>query len=101
MGTRNVLFTISATAASGLLLYFGTGLHPVWWLLWLAPVPVLAIAPQLTRGAAFAIALVAWLIWGSKRMGLLQECASSPAVANRYCFLRPSDIFRARRSVHA
>jgi apolipoprotein N-acyltransferase len=53
---------VVAGPVSAALLYFGTGLHPVCWLLWLAPVPVLAIAPQLRPGAAFLLATFAWLI---------------------------------------
>ncbi len=48
----NILFVVVAGLASAGLLYFGTGLHPTWWLLWLAPVPVLAIAPRLPGSAA-------------------------------------------------
>jgi apolipoprotein N-acyltransferase len=36
--------TVFATGAA--LLYFGTGLHPIWWLTWLAFLPVLLLAPR-------------------------------------------------------
>ena len=49
-------WVILAGLASAALFYFGTGLHPIWWMVWLAPVPVLAIAPRLGRGAAFLLA---------------------------------------------
>ena len=29
------------------LFFVGTGLHPVWWVTWLAPLPVLLLAPRL------------------------------------------------------
>jgi apolipoprotein N-acyltransferase len=93
MGTRNVLFTISATAASGLLLYFGTGLHPVWWLLWLAPVPVLAIAPRLTRGAAFTIALVAWLIGAANEWDYFRNVLQVPLSLIAIAFFAPAIFF--------
>src|ERR1043166_5996579 len=60
--TRNVLLIISAGAASALLVYFGTGLHPNWWLLWFAPVPVIAIASRLGWRASFLLAVVAFLV---------------------------------------
>ena len=47
MGSRKVLLTIGAGLVSAALFYLGTGLHPLWPLLWLAPIPVLAIASQL------------------------------------------------------
>src|SRR5215510_4848453 len=62
MPTRNFLVVIAAGAASPVLFYFGTGLQPIWWLLWLAPVPVLAVARQLSRRGAFLLAAVAWVI---------------------------------------
>ncbi len=34
----------------------------MWPLLWLAPVPILAIAPRLSRSGAFTLALVAWFL---------------------------------------
>jgi apolipoprotein N-acyltransferase len=58
----NTLFVVVAGLASAGLLYFGTGLHPTWWLLWVAPVPVLAIAPRLRAGAAFLLGSIAWLL---------------------------------------
>jgi apolipoprotein N-acyltransferase len=62
MRPRNVLLVIAAGLASAALSYLGTGLHPIWPLLWLAPIPVLAIAPRLRSGAAFLLAFVAWII---------------------------------------
>ena len=62
MRARNILLVIAAGLASAALAYFGTGLHPLWWALWLAPVPVLAVAPRLRRSVAFLLASLAWLI---------------------------------------
>jgi apolipoprotein N-acyltransferase len=62
MRTLKVLLIIAASVASGVLFYLGTGLHPTWWLLWLAPVPVLVFALRLRPGAAFLLGGVAFLI---------------------------------------
>ncbi|PYL24527.1 MAG: hypothetical protein DMF37_07280 [Verrucomicrobia bacterium] len=62
MRARNLLLVIAAGLASAAFAYLGTRLHPIWWLLWLAPVPVLAVAPRLHVGAAFLLSSVAWLI---------------------------------------
>jgi len=53
---------ILAGLASAALLYLATGLHPIWWTLWLAPVPVLAVSPRLHSGGAFLLGSIAWLI---------------------------------------
>ncbi len=58
-----------AALASGGLLYAGTGLHPVWWLTWLAPIPVLFYAARSGAGAAAAAAFAAWLLGGINEFG--------------------------------
>ncbi len=62
MRLRNVLLVIAAGLASAALSYLGTGLHPMWPLVWLAPIPLLAIAPRLRSSTAFLLAFVAWMI---------------------------------------
>jgi apolipoprotein N-acyltransferase len=62
MRVPDVLVVIAAGLASATFFYFGTGLRPIWWLLWLAPVPVLAIAPRLSNSTAFLLGSIAWLI---------------------------------------
>jgi apolipoprotein N-acyltransferase len=51
-------------AASAALFFFGTGLTPVWMLLWLAPIPVLWLAPRLSAGHAFFVAAAAYMLGG-------------------------------------
>src|SRR5690348_2291299 len=46
---------LAATALSALAWWFGSGVHPHWWLAWLAPLPVLWLAPRVrARWAALA-----------------------------------------------
>ena len=61
---RQASIAVAAVIASGLALFFGTGLHPVWGLTWVAPIPVLVAAAYLTRGWSFASAFAAWLVGG-------------------------------------
>lgn len=49
---------------SGILLYFGTGLHPIWYLTWLAPIPVLLFAARAPAWGAILGAFLAWLAGG-------------------------------------
>ena len=53
---------IVAGLVSAGLFYFGTGLHPIWWLLWIAPVPVLAIASRLRPSGALLLGSSAWFL---------------------------------------
>jgi apolipoprotein N-acyltransferase len=55
---------LAAASVSGAIYWFGTGLHPVWWLTWIAPVPVLLVALWLRPGPAFVAAFAAWFIGG-------------------------------------
>src|ERR1700733_1617991 len=49
---------------SALLFFLGTGLSPLWPLTWLAPIPVLWIAPRVTAGEAFFVAVTAYALGG-------------------------------------
>jgi apolipoprotein N-acyltransferase len=53
-----------AVMASAVVLFWGTGLHPQWWLMWLAPLPVLLIAPRVSGKAALGMSTLAWFLGG-------------------------------------
>jgi apolipoprotein N-acyltransferase len=60
---------VLAAVTSATLFYFGTGLRPVPWCTWLAPLLVLLLAPRVGARTAFAAAFAAWLggetaMWG-------------------------------------
>ncbi len=54
------LLALVAFVLSAIGFYFGTGLHPLWWLTWLAPIPVLLVAPRLSFWGAFLLGFLAW-----------------------------------------
>ncbi|GIJ48743.1 apolipoprotein N-acyltransferase [Virgisporangium aliadipatigenens] len=53
---------VVAAAASAILFRYGTGLAPLWWCAWLAPLPVLLLASRTRARVAVAAAFVAWLV---------------------------------------
>ena len=59
---NTILLTIAAMLLSAAAWFFGTGLHPVWILTWLAPLPVLLIASRVSRRALFLAAFVGFAI---------------------------------------
>jgi apolipoprotein N-acyltransferase len=63
-GGRTAGLALAAGASSAGLAFMGTGLAPQPWATWLAPLPVLLIAPRLSGAAAFALAALAWLLRG-------------------------------------
>jgi apolipoprotein N-acyltransferase len=50
----------AATALSALCWWFGGSIHPWWWLTWLAPLPVLWLAPRVRARSAALSAFVAY-----------------------------------------
>ncbi|TQM45955.1 nitrilase-related carbon-nitrogen hydrolase [Pseudonocardia cypriaca] len=53
---------LAALIGSAVLFAFGTGLQPVWWLTWLAPIPVLLVAPRMSAVRAASVAAAAHLL---------------------------------------
>ena len=76
--TRRALL---ACLTSGALFFFGTGLHPLWPLTWVAPVPVLALAPDVSARGAFFAAACAMLLGGLNEILYLARLAPLPLVA--------------------
>ncbi|MER7013038.1 nitrilase-related carbon-nitrogen hydrolase [Saccharopolyspora sp. NPDC000359] len=67
---RNDLrWVLLALVASAALFYFGTGLAPIPLLTWLAPLPVLLVAPRVSGGAAAAAAFTACLLGSTNLWG--------------------------------
>ncbi|MBL8210282.1 MAG: hypothetical protein JNK87_06200 [Bryobacterales bacterium] len=67
--------------SGGVLLYFGSGLQPVWWLAWLAPAPVLLAMLQSSRRQAVAVALLAAVI-GSANLWSYLAMLAGPLLAS-------------------
>lgn len=70
-----------ALIASALLFWFGTGLDPEWLLTWLAPVPVLLVAPRVPRAQAAGLALLAWFLGGLNMWSFFRVLELPAAVA--------------------
>ncbi|MCU1666462.1 MAG: hypothetical protein JWR58_6527, partial [Pseudonocardia sp.] len=51
-----------ALMASAALFFVGTGLHPVWWVTWLAPLPVLLLARRVSARTTGSVAALAQLL---------------------------------------
>ncbi len=93
MKDRRILLVIAAGAASAGLTYLGTGLHPIWWCLWLAPIPVLAVATHLGRGAAFLLAFIAWLVGALNEWNYFTRWIEVPLPLIAIVILVPALVF--------
>jgi len=88
------LFLIAiAGLVSAAFAYLGTGLHPIWWALWLAPIPVLAIAPRLHGSVAFLLGAVTWLIGEMNQWNYVRHAIELPPPITVLYFLVPDAVF--------
>jgi apolipoprotein N-acyltransferase len=89
----NIFLVVVAGVASAGLFYFGTGLHPKWWALWLAPIPILAIAPRLHGGAAFLLGSITWLIAEMNQWNYVTHEIELPLQIAVLYFVLPAVVF--------
>jgi apolipoprotein N-acyltransferase len=82
-----------AGVTSAALFYFGTGLNPVWWMAWLAPVPIFAAAPRLGRLAAFTLAVGVWFIGQFNMWSYFTRVVELPVLLTLVLFLEPALVF--------
>jgi apolipoprotein N-acyltransferase len=93
MRSRNLFLIIAAGPVSAAFAYLGTGLHPIWWALWLAPIPVLAIAPRLHGSAAFLLGAIAWLIGETNQWNYVWHEIELPRQIAILYFVVPAVVF--------
>ena len=84
---------VAAIAASAVLIWFGTGLFPMWPLMWLAPLPVLLFA---MRSSWWGAALVAAAAWAAGHMNMWHYFSTAlhvPFAAGAEIVVAPALIF--------
>lgn len=70
-----------AVALSALCWWYGSNLHPVWWLSWFAPWPILLLAPHVRARWAALTAFVAYVIGGLNHWEYLHGVIGLPLPA--------------------
>jgi apolipoprotein N-acyltransferase len=107
---QRVAAGVLAVVAAAVLLWFGTGLHPLWPLLWLAPLPVLVFAASAPWWASALAAAAAWLLGALNLWHYLHGALGAPAAilvqfygAEALAFVLAVLLHRAlvRRGAHA
>jgi apolipoprotein N-acyltransferase len=98
--SSNFLIVLCLTS-SAVLFFLGTGLSPLWALTWLAPIPVLWIAPRVSGGEAFFIAVAAFALgglneWSYSRTVLPTWLVASILLAVACVFAGTVSFFRSR-----
>jgi apolipoprotein N-acyltransferase len=99
---RRLLICLAAIALTAPLAWGGTSLHPRWWMLWLAPLPLLWLAGRRDTqdaGPAFgamtigAVTLVAWFLGSLYQWPFLHGLIGLPAAAVLVACLTPAILF--------
>jgi apolipoprotein N-acyltransferase len=80
-------------ALSAAAFYLGTGLHPVWWLTWLAPIPVLLIVHRVGPLAAFAASFGVWFLGSLNMWAYMRDDVEMPAAVVAILMAAPAAIF--------
>lgn len=77
--TQQTWINLALALVAGVAMRYGFGLHPVWWLAWLAPTPLLVATMRSTPRTAFALALLAGLIAASADFDYFTRVMPLPA----------------------
>ena len=98
MSAKSEMFRGPLAAAAALLLsavgvYFGTGVHPIWWVSWLAPIPVLLIAAHHSRLTVFLVAFLSWTIGGLNSWHAMRYAIGIPAIVCVESLVFPALVF--------
>ena len=87
------LATPAAIALSAVGWWFGGGLHPWWWLAWLAPLPVLWLAPRVPARWAALAAFAAYALGGMDQWHYLHGVIGLPLPFDLYAIAAPALVF--------
>ena len=86
-------FALLAFLLSAVGFYFGTGLHPVWWLAWLAAIPVLIMAPRLSWWSAFVMSAAAFACGSMNEWRFFTHALGAPLVTVLLFLTVPAILF--------
>ena len=84
------LLAVLSTAA---LVWFGTGLFPLWPLMWFAPLPILLFAARSAWPAAAAAAMLAWALGNLNQWHYFRDVLHVPLTVCAMVVLAPACMF--------
>jgi apolipoprotein N-acyltransferase len=90
---RRSFVILSAIALTAAAYFVSSGLDRVWWLVWLAPLPVLLLAPRLRGWQIFLVALIAHALAGLNVWHYLRDVVQFPLGLLLLSILIPSAYF--------
>ena len=90
---RSLIYALLATATTAVLVYFGTGLFPLWPLMWFAPIPVLLFASRSSWWAAALVAFGALFLGDLNLLHYFNSLLRMPGAVQLLIFGVPSLLF--------
>src|SRR5579862_7191930 len=87
-------------AASAPMIFWGTGLRPVWWLMWIAPLPLLLVAPRYRGLQVFFVAATAWFLGSLNLRHFAHSVIGLPLTVILVLLVIPSCVFGLAVLVH-
>ncbi|MGO9336375.1 MAG: hypothetical protein ACLPY1_02595, partial [Terracidiphilus sp.] len=91
--SRRIGFALLAVAVSAVLIWFGTGMFPLWPLLWFAPLPVLLFANRASWWATALTSSLAWIIGGLNREHYFNALLHVPLAGRVEILVVPAVVF--------
>jgi apolipoprotein N-acyltransferase len=96
---KQIFVAVAATILSAIAWFYGTGLHPFWFLTWLAPLPILLAAPRLLPGTTYLAAFIGFAI-GSLNVWSYNRTVGVPLWLGLVAFVAPALVFAAIVLLH-
>jgi apolipoprotein N-acyltransferase len=91
---------VCAVSLSAGAYFISSGLHRVWWLVWLAPLPVLLLAPRLGALQTFIVALTARALGGLSFWHYLRHVVELPLWLSVTSILVPAALFATAVAIY-
>ena len=91
--TGRTALVLSAVVLTAGAYFLSSGLHRIWWLEWLAPLPVLCLAPKLRSWDALAVAFAARALAGLNFWNYLRNTVQFPLWLELVAILIPAAGF--------
>jgi apolipoprotein N-acyltransferase len=80
---------LAATALTAAAWWFGSGVRPLWWMAWIAPIPVLWLATRVRTGWAVAAGFAAYTIGALNLWDYLHDHIGIPLAVIAYAIALP------------
>ena len=98
--SRRIGAALLALATTAVLVWFGSGLFPMWPLLWLAPLPVLLFSARSSWWAAGLTAAGAWVAGGLNMGHYFSSALHVPLVGRLEILIAPALVFALAVLLH-